>query len=125
MNAGNRPTEIIPWHYQPPWDPYSYRKSQHGQWWQKVRRWGKRLGALSSISLFAYLALAVVILLMMTSEISENLFEYSDKLFIITPSVTPILEISGAALVLYYLFLAGMIVISYLLLVGKSSLKII
>lgn len=125
MNAGDRPTEMIPWHYQPPWDPYSYRKSQREQWWQKVRRWGKRLGALSSISLFAYLSLAVVILLMMTPEISENLFDRSDRLFIITPAVTPVLEISGAVLVLYYLFLAGTIVISYLFLIGKSSLKII
>lgn len=125
MEAGARARDMTPWHYQPPWDPYAYRRKQWEQWQETIRSWGKRLGALFSVSLFTYLSLAILILLMMTPEISENLFESSDTLFIITPSVTPILEISGATLVLYYLFLAGTIVISYLFLVGKSFLKII
>ena len=119
FDSGKTP-EIVPWHYQPPWDPYAYRMSQRRRHWQELQSWLKRFGALCTVSLFAYLALAVVIIMLMTPEVSENLFGYSDALFIITPAVTPILEISGATLVLYYLFLAGTIVVAYLFLIGKS-----
>lgn len=78
-----------------------------------------------AVSLFAYLALAVVIIMLMTPEIADNLFGRADALFIITPAVTPILEISGAILVLYYLFLAGTIVVAYLFLIGKSHKRIL
>lgn len=131
MNAEQKPPVIpqppwvVPWHYQPPWDPVAYRISQRRKAWQELQRWLKRLGALCAVSLFAYLALAILIILLMTPEISENLFDYTDVLFIITPTVTPILEISGATLVLYYLFLAGTIIIAYLFLIGKSSPKIL
>jgi len=112
-----------PYYYQPQPRPQSWGDEEKKRWAAEMKKLLKQLGTACSLSLFIYLVLAVIVMLIMTSEIVDNLFSRTDYLFIMIPFPTPIISISGTALVLFYLFLAGTITISYLLLMGKSIKK--
>jgi len=115
----------VPWEYQPPWNPVEQRKRGRAERYAWVKRNGKRLGALCSLSLFVYLAFAVAIFLIMGPEIMRQLYSAHDYLFIITPQIVPILEIEGAALVGYFIIVALAVTVSYLYISGSSARTIL
>jgi len=120
--------EMIPWHYQPPYDPVEQRRRNRREQAAGVKRLLKRFGALSSLSLFAYLALAVVLFLIMTPEIMRGLFStagYYDYLFVITPQLVPLVRMDGAVLVGYFMLVVLAITAAYAYIVLSSALPTI
>jgi len=113
---------MAPWQYQPPWDPVRARREQRERSIANLKRRLKQFGALSSLTLFFYLAIAVFAMILISPEIMQNLLTRSTALFVITPSVVPILNISGVVLVAYFVFLVLAILISYLYSMGESLL---
>ena len=116
------PVDVTPWQYQPQWDPIRARREQQERSVANLKRRLKQFGALSSLTLFFYLAIAVFALILIAPEIMQNLLTRTFPLFVITPSVVPILNISGAALVGYFILLLLAILISYLYSMGESLL---
>jgi hypothetical protein len=112
----------VPWEYQPPWDPVEQKRRDRARLIAWIKRNGKRLGALCSLSLFVYLAVAVAIFLLMGPEIMRGLYSSHDYLFIITPAIVPIFEIDGAALVGFFIIIALAVTISYIYIFGRSAL---
>jgi len=116
------PIDMTPWQYQPPWDPVRARKEQRDKSIANLKRRLKQFGALSSLTLFFYLAIAVFAMVLIAPEILQNLLTRTASLFVITPSVVPILSIGGVVLVGYFVFLVLAILISYLYSMGESLL---
>ena len=112
----------VPWEYQPHWDPVEQKRKSMTERVAWVKRISKRFGALCSLSLFAYLAVAVVVFLMMGPEIMRQLFGTHDYLFVITPAIVPILRIDGAVLVGVFALEAMAITASYFYIAGSSAL---
>jgi hypothetical protein len=113
---------MAPWQHQPPWDPTRARKEQKERSVANLKRRLKQFGALSSLALFFYLAIAVFAMILISPEIMQNLMTRSTSLFVITPSVVPILSIGGVVLVGYFIFLVLAILVSYLYSMGESLL---
>lgn len=114
---------MAPWQYQPPWDPIRARREQQDKSIASLKRRLKQFGALSSLTLFFYLAIAAFAMILIAPEIMQNLSTRTTSLFVITPMVVPILNISGAVLVGYFIFLVLAILISYLYSMGESLLS--
>jgi hypothetical protein len=115
-------TVSVPWDYQPHWDPIEQEMKSRAERTAWVKRVGKRFGALSSLSLFAYLTIAVVIFLLMGPEILRQLYGTYDYLFVITPEIVPILRIDGALLVGVFALEAVAITASFFYITGRSVL---
>lgn len=120
--AQQPPVDMTPWQYQPPWDPIRARREQQERSIADLKRRLKQFGAFSSLTLFFYLAIAVFAAILIAPEIMQNLLTRTASLFVITPSVVPILSIGGVALVVYFVFLVLAILISYLYSMGESLL---
>lgn len=116
------PINMTPWQYQPPWDPVRARREQKERSIANLKRRLKQFGALSGFTLFFYLAIAVFAMILIAPEIMQNLLTRSTSLFVIIPSVVPILSITGVVLVGYFVFLVLAILISYLYSMGESLL---
>ena len=113
---------MTPWQYQPSWDPIRARREQRDRSIANLKRRLKQFGALSSLTLFFYLAIAVFAMILITPEIMQKFLTRSTSLFVITPSVVPILSIGGVVLVGYFIFLVLAILVSYLYSMGESLL---
>lgn len=97
-----------------------YRMEQRKETISLIRQRLKQFGTLCSISLFAYLGAAVFVMLLIAPELLQQVSTRSSALFIITPSVVPILILSGGALVLFSIMLILAILISYCFSLGES-----
>lgn len=112
----------IPWHYQPPWNPDKWRKEEKER---RIREWKGRLkqfGAVCTLTLFIYLAFALLIMLWIAPEVMHNLSDRRDSLILITPAVIDIISISGTSLVIFFTLLVATITISYLLVTKRSAM---
>lgn len=110
---------------QPDWNPLEQRRRNRAEQAAGIKRLLKRFGAVCSLSLFAYLALAVVYFLIITPEILQNIYStagYYDYLFVITPGIVPILRMDGIVLVVYFTLVAFAITAAYFYIVLSSSL---
>ena len=116
------PIDMTPWQYQPPWDPIRARRERKERSVANLKRRLKQFGTFSCLTLFFYLAIAVFAMILITPEIMQNLLTRSTSLFVITPSVVPILSIGGVVLVGYFVFLVLAILVSYLYSMGESLL---
>lgn len=116
------PVEPDAWVHQS-WDPQQYRKARREEQRSALKRILKQFGAGSSLMLFIYLGLAWVVLIFMSPDIMNQLYVRTTYLYIITPSLVPILNIGGAALVAYFILLALAITISYFYTMGESTVK--
>jgi len=112
----------VPWGYQPYWDSVEQKRRSREERVAWIKRNLKRIGALCSLSLFAYLAIAVAIFLLMGPEMMRELYSTYDVLFVITPAIVPILRIDGAVLVGFFMIVAVAITISFTYIVGSSAL---
>jgi len=115
-------TVYVPWEYQPHWDPVGQAERSRAARTAWVKRISKRFGALSSLSLFVYLAIAVVVLLLMGPEILRHLYGTYDYLFVITPEIVPILRIDGAVLVGIFALEMVALTASFFYIFGRSVL---
>jgi len=113
-----------PQQFPPPWDIEKWRREQRERSIALWRSRLKRFGAICSILLFVYLAVALAIMLMMSPEIVDNLEERQDSLFLITPEVVVFATISGQSLMLFFIFLIVTITISYILITSGSAIEI-
>ena len=116
------PIDTAPWQYQPQWDPIRARREQQERSIANLKRRLKQFGALSSLTLFFYLAIAVFALILVAPDIMQHLLTRSFSLFIITPAVVPILTIDTGILVGYFVILLLAILISYMYSMGESLL---
>ena len=123
--AGPPPVDVTPWQYQPPWDPLRARREQRERSLANLKRRAKQFGAFCSLSLFFYLAIALFAMILMTPETMQRLDAAAPSsrlgvLFVITPSIVPIMNISGLALVCFFILLVLAITVSYLYAMGES-----
>lgn len=122
--VGGSPPQMTQWPFQQPFDIDEWRGEQ-----KILRRKGwkaliTKLGALCTLALMLYLAVALAVLIYMSPEVLDELLDpaanRSDAIFIITPEVTTLFRISGPALALFFSIMAGAILISYALIAWRS-----
>jgi len=65
------------------------------------------------IGIYGYIGLCIISLLIMTPQVLENIEGRTTSLFIITPVVTPIMDVQGITLMSYFLFIVVMLLLSY------------
>jgi len=119
------PVDVTPWQYQQQWDPVREREEQREKWAANLKRRTKQFGAFCSLTLFFYLAIALFAMILVTPETMQRLNAADPSsglgvLFVITPSIVPVLNISGLALVGFFILLVLAIIVSYLYAMGES-----
>lgn len=119
--------EAPSWVYEPGWDPLEQRRRDRKEQIGGVKRVLKRFGAICSLSLFAYLALAVALFLMIGPEIMRHISSagYYDYLFVVTPAIVPIYRMDGAVIVAYFMLVALAITATYVYIALGSALPTI
>ncbi len=117
--------DTTPYTYLPQWDLERERREQRSRAIEHLFRRLKQFGAVSCISLFIYLATALLVLLIMTPETMQRLdalgpMSGEGTLFVITPFIVPIAYLDGLALVLFFILIVIAITVSFLYMIGES-----
>lgn len=112
------------WGYQPPWDIEKWRRDQKARKNRELRANLKRFGALCVFTLFAYLGIALALMLALTPEVLVNLSERTDYLYLATPKLTNIGSLSGYYLSGFFVAIAAVIIVSFIALIGRDKLAL-
>ncbi len=98
-----------PAHYQPVHYIERYGRSHK----EKNRRVAGAIGAFAALSFFIYLLISLVYLIWSPSLVIPNGMFYGAELFIIIPTIVPIITLTGWAFAAYYIFLVVAISLSF------------